>query len=126
MQFHNQKTPIARTGGATGTAAELKRPLELTMYKELPSGEVSVEEFEKYALDRLRGKTQLMHAAEAGAQLLSCAPAAGGNEQHSTHVLTCSVAVCAVLKAIEEAKLRGKNDDVIQVQLHQAVCDKHP
>lgn len=25
------------------------------MYKEAPAGEVSVEEFEKYALDRLRG-----------------------------------------------------------------------
>jgi hypothetical protein len=28
---------------------------------------------------------------------------------------------CAVLKAIEEAKLRGKNDDTIQVHLHQTV-----
>jgi hypothetical protein len=65
MQFHNQKTPIARTGGATGTAAEFKRPLELTMYKELPSGEVSVEDFEKYALDRLRGEKMLMRAAVA-------------------------------------------------------------
>lgn len=93
MQFHNHKTPIARTGGATGTAAELKRPLELTMYKELPTGEVSVEEFEKYALDRLRGRRQLMHASEAHAQELWCASTAGGDEQHSTHILTCSVGV---------------------------------
>lgn len=35
------------------------------MYKELPSGEVSVEDFEKYALDRLRGEKMLMRAAVA-------------------------------------------------------------
>lgn len=55
MNFENVKTPATtRTGGATGTAG-VKRAVELTMYKEAPSGEVSVEEFEKYALDRLRG-----------------------------------------------------------------------
>jgi hypothetical protein len=54
MQSFNVKTPAtARTGGGTG--ADVKRAVELTMYKEAPSGEVSVEEFEKYALDRLRG-----------------------------------------------------------------------
>jgi len=55
MNIFNAKTPVTRTGGATGTAADVKRAVELTMYKELPSGEVSIEEFEKYALDRLRG-----------------------------------------------------------------------
>jgi hypothetical protein len=56
MNFQNVKTPATtRTGGGTGAAADVKRAVELTMYKEAPSGEVSVEEFEKYALDRLRG-----------------------------------------------------------------------
>lgn len=61
MQTINVKTPVPTRGRAgaasTGTAAVGKGPAgELTMYKELPSGEVSVEEFEKYALDRLRGE----------------------------------------------------------------------
>lgn len=58
MNFLNARTPATgRTGGAgTGTAAAaVKGLVELTMYKEAPAGEVSVEEFEKYALDRLRG-----------------------------------------------------------------------
>jgi hypothetical protein len=58
MNFINARTPAtARTGGAgTGTAAAAGKGLvELTMYKEAPAGEVSVEEFEKYALYRLRG-----------------------------------------------------------------------
>lgn len=61
MQFGNVKTPVPTRGkggvATTGTAAAGRGPAgELTMYKEPPSGEVSVEEFEKYALDRLRGK----------------------------------------------------------------------
>lgn len=59
MNFLNAKTPATRGTGAagtTGTAADSKRPVELTMYRELPSGEVSMEEFEKHALDRLRGE----------------------------------------------------------------------
>lgn len=60
MNFINARTPAPRTGGATGTAADVKgTAVELTMYKEAPSGEVSVEEFEKYALDRLRGAYML-------------------------------------------------------------------
>jgi hypothetical protein len=61
MQFGNVKTPVPTRGkggvATTGTAAAGRGPAgELTMYKEPPAGEVSVEEFEKYALDRLRGK----------------------------------------------------------------------
>lgn len=43
--------------GASGRGAEAglrRRPPPLTMYSELPEGEVSIEEFERLALDRLR------------------------------------------------------------------------
>ncbi|WIA15273.1 hypothetical protein OEZ85_001944 [Tetradesmus obliquus] len=41
--------------GGTPTSQASKGPyLELSMYKEVPTGEISLEEFEEYALDRLR------------------------------------------------------------------------
>eukprot|EP00879_Flechtneria_rotunda_P033320 GHRR01036889.1.p1 GENE.GHRR01036889.1~~GHRR01036889.1.p1 ORF type:complete len:140 (+),score=33.38 GHRR01036889.1:519-938(+) len=69
----------------TATTPDAPRGLftELTMYKDKPTGEISLEEFEQYALDRLR-----------------------------------------VLKAIEEAKLRSKSDDVIQADV-KLLVNKH-
>lgn len=56
MNFENVRTPSTRhTGAASGAAAAVRRPVELSMYRELPTGEISLEEFEQYALDRLRG-----------------------------------------------------------------------
>ena len=31
----------------------------LSMYSDMPSGEISLEEFERYALDRLKGESEL-------------------------------------------------------------------
>ncbi|KAF8060629.1 DNA primase large subunit [Scenedesmus sp. PABB004] len=56
MNFINT-APRAGGGTGTGTPGGPGRAgafSELTMYKERPSGEISIEDFEKYALDRLR------------------------------------------------------------------------
>ncbi|KAF6264179.1 eukaryotic and archaeal DNA primase, large subunit-domain-containing protein [Scenedesmus sp. NREL 46B-D3] len=82
MNFIN---PAPRPGlGGTPTTHASKGPcVELSMYKEVPTGEISLEEFEEYALDRLR-----------------------------------------VLKAIEEAKLRSKSEDIIQADV-ELLLKKH-
>lgn len=53
MNFIN---PAPRPGPAGATPNAVLGPFtELSMYKEKPTGEISLEEFEEYALDRLRG-----------------------------------------------------------------------
>jgi hypothetical protein len=74
MNFLNARTPAStRPGGLSGTpgggsAADglSKRGVELTMYREAPCGEVSIEEFEKYALDRLRGEDRAGGSSSGG------------------------------------------------------------
>lgn len=45
-----------RTPAGTPNAGAVGGVAELTMYKERPTdGEISIEDFEKFALDRLRG-----------------------------------------------------------------------
>lgn len=39
---------------ATARAAQLSR-VALSMYADLPDGEIAIEEFERFAMDRLRG-----------------------------------------------------------------------
>ena len=39
-------------------AAELASEQRISMYTEAPSGEVCIEDFERYAIDRLRGKSE--------------------------------------------------------------------
>lgn len=74
--------------------------VELSLYKEHPAGEISLEEFEKYALDRLRSEEQIKpssgpgnvlrippHATRtAGAHAAGCgAPAGRLHQQALTH-----------------------------------------
>ena len=120
MNFTNVKTPVStRTGGgvATGTAAAAAaasaKSVELTMYRQPPSGEVSVEEFEKYALDRLRGEPAFPRRGRK--QWLVATLRRGMLSNRCLSVLVWHACAFAVLKAIEEAKLRSKADDDIQV-----------
>ncbi|WIA35479.1 hypothetical protein OEZ86_003910 [Tetradesmus obliquus] len=53
MNFINS-APRPVVGGTPTTQASKGPYLELSMYKEVPTGEISLEEFEEYALDRLR------------------------------------------------------------------------
>jgi hypothetical protein len=120
--MHNVKTPVPARGkggvATTGTAVAGRGPAgELTMYKEPPSGEVSVEEFEKYALDRLRGKqAQSRYPCKAthGMGSRVCARSHVRSRLSAFHCSGWSSPT--VLKAIEEAKLRSKTDEDIQVR----------
>jgi len=40
---------------ATGTKTQQRSRTSLSMYQEAPSGEIALEEFERFALDRLKG-----------------------------------------------------------------------
>jgi hypothetical protein len=64
MNFSNSKfintAPRPGAGGTPTTQASKGPYLELSMYKEVPTGEISLEEFEEYALDRLRGAMVLL------------------------------------------------------------------
>jgi hypothetical protein len=57
MNFLNS---AARTGGGVAVTSSpslhVRAALsDLSMYRDRPTGEISLEEFESYALDRLRG-----------------------------------------------------------------------
>lgn len=45
-------------GPSKATEQKGQRPLRvaLTMYNEMPSGEIALEEFERFAIDRLKGE----------------------------------------------------------------------
>jgi hypothetical protein len=49
-------------GGARKVLAEVQQPnrvhrskVALSMYRDMPEGEIAIEEFERFAMDRLRG-----------------------------------------------------------------------
>ena len=81
------------------------RPSTVSLYDESPSGEITIEEFELCALDRLQGVFW-------GA---SCTPLI-----YIVHALLTQ-ALPTVLKGLEDAKARGKKGDDLQVRL-RAVC----
>lgn len=110
------------------------------MYKDHPTGDLSLEEFEKFALDRLRSKPlrcwhvsvtcirrgALLHNRHLHAPLPNLGWAArllfglsmrkcDFDRTHFTKHPFWTMLTCAVLKAIEEAKLRSKPDQTIQV-----------
>lgn len=119
MQFNNARVPVGRPGGGGGGGATTTgkaavsdlslRPVDLTMYKELPSGEVSVEEFEQYALDRLRGE----RFSGLGCWFGKDCKLTTHDTARTLRVWRCCCCLncTAVLKALEEAKLRGKTDE---------------
>jgi hypothetical protein len=92
------------------------------MYKEVPTGEISLEEFEEYALDRLRGATVLHLPSlleEGSMKMLSMLWRAHEKQQLIAPLTAVWLVLLGVhttvLKAIEEAKLRSKSEDIIQV-----------
>jgi hypothetical protein len=123
MQVLNQRQSVTPAAGQHGAPT-------LSMYKDPPTGELPLEDFERFALDRLRGQSCFKPAAnKAGiglvrpyqatcrhrlvSDLLSAAAAPPGISflrSSQTYARTH-----AVLKSIEEAKLRNKSDTVVQV-----------
>lgn len=106
MQFVGQRPQQA------STPAKAQAPL-LSMYRQPPDGDITLEEFERYALDRLRGKL-CTHGANSSCPV---APAADGGAVPYT-----------VLKKIEEARLRSKSDASMQVTawILQPEQQQHP
>jgi hypothetical protein len=111
-RVRDQATPgQGRAGGA-----------ELSLYKERPAGDISLEEFEKYALDRLRSEGRPAASPGAGRSSMRSsdgrAPTAAGPRPRCPPALPPAH---AVLKAIEEAKLRSKGDDVLSSEVKRLV-----
>lgn len=124
-------------GGARRPLAEVQQPkgggkaggggkaaLPLSMYGELPEGEIAIEEFERFALDRLRGE-----AAQPGCG--SRARRTIASERANAWVAppaarcqpACNAASCrasAVLKGIDDLKVKGFRPD--QMQASAACC----
>ena len=80
------------------------RPSTVSLYDESPSGEITIEEFELCALDRLQGLFSCL------ARGTGCAPL------YSIQALL-TAALPTVLKGLEDAKARGKKGDDLQVRL---------
>ncbi|KAJ9512891.1 hypothetical protein QJQ45_029132 [Haematococcus lacustris] len=83
------------------------RHTTLSMYSELPVGDISLEDFEQLALDRLRGACK-----------------AGGVKLSMCTIMSWFVAQSAVLKGVEEVKLRNKSDAEVQARARELV-DRH-
>lgn len=119
----------------------------LSLYKDMPMVDISLEEFERFALDRLRGalsrRMAHAHALEhVFKALLACvhertqpaAPTPCCCRHSSSGLLSTSPHSCqlaldsapgphAVLKAMEEGKLRGKSDETMQVGEARVAAD---
>jgi hypothetical protein len=94
MNFINS-APRPGAGGTPTTQASKGPYLELSMYQEVPTGEISLEEFEEYALDRLRGAWVLpSYCLEHSMQHMRCLACCS----HPTTANTqSSLLVCCVL-----------------------------
>lgn len=84
MNFINS-APRPVVGGTPTTQASKGPYLELSMYKEVPTGEISLEEFEEYALDRLRGATVAGSALQHSRQRDGPASSMLWKVQHSSN-----------------------------------------
>ena len=83
------------------------RPSSVTLYAEHPKGEITIEEFEICALDRLKGTLSVHPACSS-----PCA-----SECYCCYFASkpCRNSVRAVLKGLEDAKARGKKGEDMQV-----------
>ena len=121
------------------SAVKPRRPTgELSVYAEPPEGEVAIEEFERVALDRLRGELLERPAAQMQKRALVCRGRADasaererrelcwlhlgrvgqGSQQKSSKIArrkSDSAHCAAVLKGIEDARSRGKKPEELQV-----------
>lgn len=64
MAWLGQQRGRQSTGKARVSFAEVEEgtaPLRISMYDEAPQGEVAIEEFERFALDRLKGMSACWH-----------------------------------------------------------------
>jgi hypothetical protein len=52
--------------------AQLRSKVALSMYTDLPDGEIAIEEFERFAMDRLRGELPCWLATCSGCGLPLC------------------------------------------------------
>lgn len=84
---------------------------KLSFYQEAPHAEVTLENFEIFAMDRLRGE-----------QLTSWAALTASNAQAPE--FDCKLRVLAVLKGIEDAKSRGKRVDELDTVVHHRTRDR--
>ena len=80
------------------------------MYAEPPEGEVAIEEFERVALDRLRGVSAPLCTSDKAAGPAAC-------RSVSPLAIDATGKWCAVLKGIEDARSRGKKPEELQVHI---------
>lgn len=136
---------------AVPVKAQLRSKVSLSMYTDLPDGEIAIEEFERFAMDRLRGEGLPLVACQPervlgliaagvmswGVWTVPCRGArpAGRGGSHAPCPRPCSshntqpvkrrpptlcnpdMCVCAaVLKGIDDLKVKGFRHDQMQVQ----------
>ena len=104
MQVISRTKPQPFAGPLSGEGDAATRNTLLSLYGNLPSVDISIEEFERIALERLRG--ELMEQCVLNFHL------------------TLALRHCAVLKGIEDLRLRGKKDDEIMLKAKE-LTDKH-
>ena len=117
--------------------AQLRSKVALSMYTDLPDGEIAIEEFERFAMDRLRGELLCWPATCSGRGLPLYSGHVLGEEWPSVRqavgrevppaappaAITCLLiknsarGVCAaVLKGIDDLKVKGFRHDQMQVR----------
>jgi hypothetical protein len=98
MKAITKLVPVVETPGSSGSRGYALSEVRLSMYIVPPVGEITVEELELFAVDRLKGKTEreridFVHFALASIRAV-CAQ-------------LCGDFACAVLKEIENIRVRG-------------------
>jgi DNA primase large subunit len=139
-------TKAAAQATAAKGAAPRSRP-SLSMYTDMPSGEIALEEFERFALDRLKGAPGRLHprcthpaahtppAAPPPPPPRACSPFPSRIRLHAprfTLALTLALDLLtspllpapAVLRGIEDLKSKGKRFDEMEDAI-RALADAH-
>ena len=95
--------------GAATAAKAARTKVALSMYADLPEGEIAIEEFERFATDRLRGEAALGLGRWGSVR-------APGVKERMKHTAFClPTFVCAVLKGIDDLKVKGFRPNQMQV-----------
>lgn len=130
--------PRAAPEAVAPPAVAQRAKVGLSMYSDLPEGEIAIEEFERFAMDRLRGgcRALLVLDGAVGARGGLAAGEAGssrcgrrrrpGTSGHLAPVLLLpqfSLPMAAVLKGIDDMKVKGFRPD--QMQARRRPCMLH-
>ena len=98
-----------------GAKAAARAKAALSLYTDLPDGEIAIEEFERFAMDRLRGEQCCGLGCEMWRRRRRSVAAAGCTATAARRNRPLRPLLPAVLKGIDDLKAKGFRHEQMQV-----------